>query len=400
MKMTPKICYANPFINNKDGSSVHTREFISAIREMGVTIIPCPDAKDNSQHDLLFRGSGTDRIKKFLPAGLINSFRTVRIIERLMRRLPRLLREARKCNIILSRPEGIDLTGVIAAKIRRIPLILELNAPYSIETSKYGGGDVMKYLNKIEYFSWYNANRIVVVSEVLKSILVTSGIDSNKIDINPNGVNEKLFTKTYDTIRTRSNLGIISDAFVVCYQGSLMPWHGVEILLEAMKILKTSVPKSRLVVIGKGKRESELKREALKKNISSEVVWVGSCEHNKIPEILAASDVCVAPYPKIEPFYFSPLKIFEYMASEKPTVASRQGQMIELLEDNRGILVEPSNPHAIARELELLYKNPTFAKEIGMRAKKYVLNNYTWRHNALRVLNACMRALKDWNNRV
>jgi len=90
-------------------------------------------------------------------------------------------------------------------------------------------------------------------------------------------------------------------------------------------------------------------------------------------------DVCVAPYPRLARFYFSPLKVYEYMAAGLPVIASKVGQLAELIEDGvNGLLYPPNNPSALATALDRLRCAPEVRARLGRAARATVLRDHTW----------------------
>jgi glycosyltransferase involved in cell wall biosynthesis len=97
-------------------------------------------------------------------------------------------------------------------------------------------------------------------------------------------------------------------------------------------------------------------------------------------------DVAVAPYPPQPNFYFSPLKVYEYMAAGLPVVASRIGQLAELIHDGiDGLLCPPGDAMSLARALEQLQQAPQLRASLGLAARESVLHNYTWHAVAQRI---------------
>jgi glycosyltransferase involved in cell wall biosynthesis len=100
-------------------------------------------------------------------------------------------------------------------------------------------------------------------------------------------------------------------------------------------------------------------------------------------------DVGLAPYLPLPDFYFSPLKVVEYMAAGACPVASDLGQIRPLLgAGDRGVLVEPGNGRALATAIVDLACDPARASALGERAARYVLASRTWSQNARRALRA------------
>jgi glycosyltransferase involved in cell wall biosynthesis len=121
-------------------------------------------------------------------------------------------------------------------------------------------------------------------------------------------------------------------------------------------------------------------------------VITGHVPYEKIPEYLSAIDVFIAPYPHIEPFYFSPLKIIEAMAAGKPVLASAQGQISELIQDGvNGCLFPPGHKEIFLEKLKLLGENKEIREKMGANARKTIAEKYTWNNNAAKVFDLCRR---------
>ena len=106
--------------------------------------------------------------------------------------------------------------------------------------------------------------------------------------------------------------------------------------------------------------------------------WIGSVSPNDVPGYLTSMDVAVAPYPAMADFYFSPLKVFEYMACGVATVASHVGQLSKLI--SNGVDGFLYNPHAadLAKTLRFLAEQETVRREVGIRARKRAVDEFSW----------------------
>jgi glycosyltransferase involved in cell wall biosynthesis len=108
-------------------------------------------------------------------------------------------------------------------------------------------------------------------------------------------------------------------------------------------------------------------------------VFTGAVDPERVPGLLASMDVAVAPYPLLEHFYFSPLKVYEYMAAGLPVVASRIGQLQTLIKPgHNGLLVSPGDAAELAAALEQLQSDRNLRARLGQSARQTVLSRFTW----------------------
>jgi glycosyltransferase involved in cell wall biosynthesis len=128
------------------------------------------------------------------------------------------------------------------------------------------------------------------------------------------------------------------------------------------------------------------------------VIFAGQVPHAQIGGYLAAMDVAVAPYRAPGPgegdFYFSPLKVFEYLAAGKPVVAPRLGQIAGILAEGRcGALYPPDDVAALATHLRTLANDPALRASLGRAGAALVRERYTWAGNAAQVAQLARRLM-------
>ena len=164
---------------------------------------------------------------------------------------------------------------------------------------------------------------------------------------------------------------------VVTFVGTLKAWHGVDVLVHAAALAEQPW---RLRIIGDGPQRLALEAQAAALGV--DVDFRGAVAPEQMPAQLAGSAVGVAPYPAMETEadqYFSPLKIYEYLAAGLPVVASRVGQVPGIVRDGAtGLLVEPSDPAALASALDDLAAAPGLRVELGRAARADAEAKHSW----------------------
>jgi glycosyltransferase involved in cell wall biosynthesis len=199
------------------------------------------------------------------------------------------------------------------------------------------------------------------------------------------GANTQLFHPGVDGTKMRARLGIASPLLV--YAGSFKKWHGLDLLLDAL--LEPPLLQTHVLLVGDGPLRTRLEARAREMGIASRVEFVGAIPYENVPEFIAAADICVAPF---DPYHHSildceftldPLKIFEYLAMEKPTVTISAANIEALFEDKKhlrlyraGILGE------FVDAVSGLLGDVKSAKIMARAGRKHVLDHYTWDKHA------------------
>jgi glycosyltransferase involved in cell wall biosynthesis len=235
-----------------------------------------------------------------------------------------------------------------AAHALRIPFVLEVNAPLVDEAARYRGLEDARQRRLWEAEVFRSADRVIAVSGAVRAHVVSSGVDPERVVVVHNGADLSAFENSSGAgVRARHGLG---EHLVVGFSGSLKPWHGVDALVEAFALLPAG---SRLLIVGDGPQREELGGLVAERGLTARAIFTGAVPHAEVPDHLAAMDIAVAPYSDQEDFYFSPLKLVEYLAAGLPVVATDQGDIREIVGE-AGILVPPDDREALAAALQRL----------------------------------------------
>ena len=244
------------------------------------------------------------------------------------------------------------------------------------------------------------ADRVICVSNATRRNLVSRwGLRSAKIEVLPNGVDLKLFGAHADPGSVRQEWGLDGGP-IVTFVGGFQIWHGIEFLVECFRRVVEAVPNAKLLLVGDGPTRPAVERAISNLGLESSVQVTGLVPQQKVPAILAASDVAVLPYPQLpQEMWFSPLKLYEYMAAGKAIVATRSGQIEEVLRDQEnGILIEPGDVVAFAEAITSLCNDPARASKLGASASRQARQSHSWEHYVERVETIYRRTLKEGSN--
>ncbi len=267
--------------------------------------------------------------------------------------------------------------GMEVARRGGVPGLLEVNAPLIEEQRAHRGLVHEDQAEGVARRVFGAASALLPVSSEVAGYLGRFSGAQRKCHVTPNGVDPARFAPPQPN----------PDHFTVGFVGTLKPWHGVEILLKAFALLADELSSARLIIVGAGPEGERLEAQVVSLGLSDRVRFTGAVVPHEIPSLLAQLDVAVAPYPDLPGFYFSPLKVYEYMAAELPVVASRIGQLGDLIyEGENGLLCPPGDVSALAVALRRLSHDPALRARLGRAGKATVLRGHTWDAVAARIL--------------
>jgi glycosyltransferase involved in cell wall biosynthesis len=232
------------------------------------------------------------------------------------------------------------------------------------------------------------ADRVICVTEETKGHLVAQwDVPAERIAVFPNGVDIKHHRPDPESrLEVRASLGM-DDAFVVIFVGRFYRWHDVTTLLQAFAEFAQHHPQAHLLLVGDGDERGAMEQLALGLGLGRRVSFTGLVSHTKIPQLVSAADVAVAPYPPMEQdLWSSPMKLFEYMASGTAVVASNLGQIAKVLQDGvNGLLVPPGDASALASALVRLHDDAGLRSELGRQAREDAVRKHSWVDYVLRL---------------
>lgn len=280
-------------------------------------------------------------------------------------------------------------SGLRAARTLGLPFVLEVNAPLLLEQQNYRQLVLSEVAEQIEAEVFGGADLIYAVSEEVRAYCIAKGAAPSRTVVLENGVDLERFNPS----GTRAELPFAPGLPVIGFSGSLKPWHGLEDLATAFHTLHKRGIACGLLLAGDGPMRGWIEGFAKGAGLEDSIHCAGWIRHEDMPNYVRAMSVATAPYPKLQNFYFSPLKLFEYMACGRAVVASDIGQIAHVIADRRnGRLTEPGNPDALANVLEELVTDDQYRQALGVAAF-FSMQGHSWLDCAKRVV-ADIRALQ------
>lgn len=393
-----------PILGRK-GASVHVREVVAAFSRAGHEVVVAAPLLNKSQWEKpaaiagnalhIRASSGTQSavgaVKEFaaqlaLESRLPGELRRILYVQELAAELRRRF-DGDAPDFIYERAAIFGAAGITLSRAWNVPVLVELNAPLAAEQSTYRGSGLADVAAQAERFLLSQADAVLAVSAPLREHAITHGAAPDRVHVVPNGVNPALFHPAPADRRLRSRLGL-NGGPIVGFLGGLRPWHGVEALPELLERVSRGHKGAQLVIAGDGQLRSDLELGLRKRRLLNRTVFTGALAHEEVPGVIRQFDVALAPYPKLDhDFYFSPLKLFEYMACGVAVVASHAGQIGEIVKHGKtGLLCPAGDTEALASACDRLLRNERLRRALGRAAAKAVAGRFTWDANARRAL--------------
>jgi glycosyltransferase involved in cell wall biosynthesis len=275
------------------------------------------------------------------------------------------------------------LIGTFVRRRFRIPLVLELSNPLEQR-------DLIKFRGKykkidlilaicVEFFAkrlLLHADLILPISKTLQDALVKNkNIPKSKTMPLPEGADTKVFL-CHDGEQTKRRHRL-NGYSVVVYEGSLGKGRQLNILVETFYKVVKQRSSVKLLLVGSGAGEADLKALVGKLSLVDSVVFTGRVSQSEIPDLLAASDIGISPIPPISFFKFSsPIKMFEYMAAGIPVVANREiPEQEEVLTESEGGILVKYDAEAFTDAIMELLDDPEKAVRMGQKGRDWVVSN-------------------------
>ena len=268
-------------------------------------------------------------------------------------------------------PQG--LIAALARKMYKVPFLVTAH-----------GGDIFglrgRFATAVKRFTLKKADKITVVSSAIKNEILTTLVPNLKIKIVSMGVDSKHFSpdKKDDSIKARYKI----DGPFLLFVGRLTEKKGVRYLIEAMPAVLKEFQKVRLLIIGSGVLQEDLKALTKKLGLEGNIVFVGQIPNSELPKYYATADIFIGPSVIAKGGDTEGLGItfVEAAMSGSVPIASDVGGISDVIEDGTtGFFVEPQKSSQIADKIITLLKDETLLSRIRTQARKKMISKFDWK---------------------
>jgi len=263
-------------------------------------------------------------------------------------------------------------TFLIAAKIYLIFKRYDLLYTRELYAGLFFKGIVLEIhalpnIRKWHIRSWHKAKSMVVLTPFIRKSMIFSGADERKITVEQDAVDLEKFNIDFDKTEARKKIGLPLGDIIIGYVGTLRTMgmdKGVESAIKSLQFLGKNV---KLVLVGGTPEDIKYYKKGCDGLGTKQPVFIGHVKHSLIPVYLRSFDILIAPFPSNEHYdhFMSPLKIFEYMASGRPIVATDLPSLREILNESNSVLVRPGDPEKLAEGIMKIVEDKDMADKIS-----------------------------------
>lgn len=388
-----KILYFSPHphlnLASPSGPGTHMREVIAGFQARGHEVKTFIVGGETLRQEGLQIAFKQRWYKKWLPASLWQTGKDFSLLKKdraLKAQLTQLVNEY-KPDLVYERGYYLMTAGVDVCSQLGVKHYLELNAPYPQEKRDMEGWSALGFWAKwAERKQVKTTAKLVVVSSALKSYFIEkTGVVEEKILITPNAVNPEKIVASGSI--SRSDLKLKEEDWIVGFVGSIFPYHGVDLLIDAVAELKANNHSVQIkaLIVGDGEILPVLKKLAHDKGVNDDVLFTGNVNHESVYDYIGLMDVTVMPKSN---WYGSPVKIFEYGAMGKLVIAPNNVPVRDVMvQELDGLLVDGSK-EGLVNALSFCINHPVSADRMAQRFQTRVLTEFTWQHVADSILKA------------
>jgi PEP-CTERM/exosortase A-associated glycosyltransferase len=282
-----------------------------------------------------------------------------------------------------------------------IPVVYELRALWEDAAVDHGtareGGLRYRLSRGLETWALRRAAAITTICEGLRGDIIGRGIPAEKVTVIPNAVDVEVFSAAgVPDLGLKKQLGL-DGALVLGFIGSFFAYEGLAVLLRALRQLLAQGERMRVLLVGGGRHEAELKRLAAELGIENQVVFAGRVPHEEVQRYYDIIDVLV--YPRLSmrlTELVTPLKPLEAMAQGRLMIASDVGGHRELIRHGEtGMLFKAGDPETLVSELLGLLREPGLGARLKAAARRYVETERNWKASVARYEDVYARVMRQ-----
>jgi PEP-CTERM/exosortase A-associated glycosyltransferase len=315
------------------------------------------------------------------------------VIDGLSRRLAEIIPQVKPDVLHAHSPSLNAIAALRAGKKFGIPVVYEVRAFWEDAAVDHGtsaeNGLRYRATRALETWALKRADAVTTICEGLRRDIVARGIPAEKVTVIPNAVDiDKFSVGGSADQELKARLGL-QGSRLIGFIGSFYAYEGLDILLRAVPQLAARLPDLRVLLVGGGPQDAQLRQLANDLDITDKVVFTGRVPHDQVQKYYDLLDVLV--YPRLSmrlTDLVTPLKPLEAMAQGRILAASDVGGHLELIADGKtGVLFKADDPASLAEKVGALLEEQQQWPALRAAGRQYVERERNWPVSVARYKN-------------
>lgn len=324
-----------------------------------------------------------------------------RLMAATARRIEDVAREVRPHILHAHSPVLNALPAIRVGRRLRLPVVYEMRASWEDAAVDHGTtteGSLRYRLSRwLETVALRGADQVTTICEGLRGDIAARGIPADKVTVIPNAVDVESFqfcAEPDEALRTQLGL---AGATVLGFAGSFYGYEGLDLLIDALPQLLPQYPQLRVLLVGGGPQEANLKAQAARLGVADRVIFTGRVPHAEVQRYYNLIDVLVYARKSMRlTDMVTPLKPLEAMAQGRLLVASDVGGHRELIEDGEtGLLFSAGRVDALAGAVHRMLSERDQWPRIRRAGRDFVEGERNWSNSVRRYVDVYARALPE-----
>jgi len=248
----------------------------------------------------------------------------------------------------------------------------------------------LHFIKLLEHKSLKMCSKIICIDrKIIDHLINVVNISPSSIKHISNGVDLQHFNKDIKTKSLRKALNILENDIVLFFSGSFRPWHGIDNLIEVLKILSFHNIKYKMLFVGDGPDRKRIEMRCKNELPNSNIIFTGQVSYDDLPKYISLADICLY-FPKdiannSRGYYGDPLKFYEWMAMNKAIVTINATDLVYRFSKESPILTANSTIKSFAELVKHLINDDKERKDLGKKGFEYVCCNNTWDMTAKKI---------------
>ncbi len=379
----------------RGAEGLHIASIVEALQQMGhrVTVVSPPGVDPLSSQNSIPVGHGPARP----PGGM------QRLWSWVSRRLPNWLFElaeigynvpawfrlrraldGQRFDLVYERYAFYLVAGAFLCRRRGIPFVLEANEVSGIE-NRVRPQSFPALCRAFEKRLFARCSSIQTVSSNLKRRIVATGVPEARVQVSPTAFDIARIQGRQRSPELASRLGL-DQRITIGFAGWFSGWDRLDLLVDVFAQLRREHPALCLLLIGDGAVAPDLKRQAQALGLDGHVIFTGAVPRAQVYDYISLLDVAVLPHSND---FGSPVVMFEFMGLKVPVVAPRLDPILDVQRDGEtALLFDPLDTDQCRDAIDRLLRSDALRARLAERAYAMLLDEFTWRNNAGRILES------------